>query len=99
MVSNLDGNLREITKRRLMALSHYKFRMKLKIMAIKFGCNIIETDEYLTSKTCSKSATRTCKSFTLFFDGNTTKDEELQRFKAFFKKNDVCFSRENSKST
>ena len=57
MVSNLDGNLREITKRRLMALSHYKFRMKLKTMAIKFGCNIIETDEYLTSKTCSKCKT------------------------------------------
>jgi len=57
MVSNLDGNLREITKRRLMALSHYRFRMKLKLMAIKFGCKIIETDEYLTSKTCSKCKT------------------------------------------
>ena len=57
MVSNLDGNIREITKRRLMALSHYRFRMKLKLMAIKFGCKIIETDEYLTSKTCSKCRT------------------------------------------
>ncbi len=57
MVSNLDGNLRDITKRRLMALSHYKFRMKLKSMAIKFGCKIIETDEYLTSKNCSKCKT------------------------------------------
>jgi transposase len=54
MISNLDGNLREITKRRLMALSHYRFRMKLKQMAKKFECKIFETDEYLTSKTCSR---------------------------------------------
>jgi len=54
MVSNLDGNLKEITKRRLMALSHYRFRMKLKQMAVKFDCKIFETNEYLTSKTCSK---------------------------------------------
>jgi transposase len=54
MISNLDGNLKEITKRRLMALSHYRFRMKLKQMSVKFGCKIFETDEYLTSKTCSK---------------------------------------------
>jgi transposase len=54
MVSNLDGNLKEITKRRLMALSHYRFRIKLKQMSVKFGCKIFETDEYLTSKTCSR---------------------------------------------
>lgn len=53
MISNLEGNLQKITKRRLIALSHYKFRMKLKMMAIKYGTEIIETDEYLTSKTCS----------------------------------------------
>jgi transposase len=53
MISNLTGNLHAITKRRLMALSHYKFRMKLKSMATKFNCNIIEHDEFMTSKTCS----------------------------------------------
>jgi len=47
MISNLEGNLQKITKRRLIALSHYKFRMKLKMMAIKYGIEIIETDEYL----------------------------------------------------
>jgi IS605 OrfB family transposase len=53
MVSNLTGNLHDIVKRRLMALSHYKFRMKLHNMATKFGNTIIETNEYLTSKCCS----------------------------------------------
>jgi putative transposase len=53
MVNNLTGNIADIVKRRLMALSHFRFRMKLKMMAIKFGTNIIETDEYLTSKCCS----------------------------------------------
>ena len=36
-----------------MALSHYRFRMKLHSMSQKFGSTIIETDEYLTSKCCS----------------------------------------------
>lgn len=53
MVSNLKGNLHDIVKRRLMALSHYRFRMKLKSMSVKYGSEIIETDEYLTSKCCS----------------------------------------------
>ena len=53
MVSNLTGNLHDIVKRRLMALSHYRFRMKLHSMAQKFGSTIIETNEYLTSKCCS----------------------------------------------
>ena len=52
MVSNLRGNLQEKTKRRLLALSHYKFRMKLKELAKKFKGKIIEVSEYLTSKTC-----------------------------------------------
>lgn len=52
MVSNLTGNLHDIVKRRLLALSHYKFRMKLHSMSNKFGSTIIETDEYLTSKCC-----------------------------------------------
>jgi len=53
MISNLTGNLRAITKRRLIALSHYRFREKLKARAFKFGCKITEVTEYLTSKTCS----------------------------------------------
>jgi putative transposase len=53
MISNLTGNLQAITKRRLVALSHYKFREKLKMNAFKYGCKITEVTEYLTSKTCS----------------------------------------------
>jgi len=53
MVSNLTGNLHDIVKRRLMALSHYRFRMKLHSMANKFNATIKETNEYLTSKCCS----------------------------------------------
>jgi putative transposase len=53
MVSNLTGNLHDKVKRRLMALSHYRFRMKLQSMSHKFGNTIIETNEYLTSKCCS----------------------------------------------
>ena len=53
MISNLTGNLRAIVKRRLMALSHYRFRIKLISMSKKFGCEIVLTDEYLTSKNCS----------------------------------------------
>jgi putative transposase len=53
MISNLTGNLHDIVKRRLMALSHYRFRMKLHSMSKKFGNTIIETNEYLTSKCCS----------------------------------------------
>lgn len=53
MISNLTGNLQAITKRRLVALSHYKFREKLKRNAFKYGCKITEVTEYLTSKTCS----------------------------------------------
>jgi putative transposase len=52
MISNIKGNLKSITKRRLIALSHYKFRMKLKQMAVKYGTKIIEVNEYLTSKNC-----------------------------------------------
>lgn len=57
MVSNLEGNLHEIVKRRLLKLSHYKFRMKLKQMSVKYDNNIIEHNEYLTSKNCSNCKT------------------------------------------
>ena len=52
MISNLFGNLNKITKRRLVALSHYKFRMKLIEMSEKFKCKVIEINEYMTSKKC-----------------------------------------------
>ena len=54
MVSKLKGNLRKIVKRRLMILAHYRFRMKLMGMSKKYKANIIETDEYLTTKKCCK---------------------------------------------
>lgn len=54
MISNISSNLYSVVKRRLVALSHYKFRMKLKNMAKKYGNKIVEVDEYLTSKTCSE---------------------------------------------
>ena len=53
MVSNLTGNIQKITKRRLMALSHYRFRMKLKQMSVKWNCKINEVSEYMTSRKCS----------------------------------------------
>ena len=53
MVSNLTGNLYAPTKRQLMFLSHYRFRMKLHQMKVKYGSEVREIDEYLTSKTCS----------------------------------------------
>jgi putative transposase len=52
MISNLTGNLREQVKRRLTALSHYKFRMKLHQMKVKYNNKINEIDEYNTSKKC-----------------------------------------------
>lgn len=52
MVSNLKGNIKEITKRRLLKLSHYRFREYLKLNSSKYGNKINEIDEYMTSKTC-----------------------------------------------
>jgi IS605 OrfB family transposase len=52
MVSNITGNLYKPTKRRLLTLSHYRFRMKLISMAKKYNANVVEVSEYLTSKTC-----------------------------------------------
>ena len=54
MISNLNSNLKEITKRRLVTLSHFKFRERLKLMAKGLACKINEIDEYMTSRTCSK---------------------------------------------
>ena len=52
MVSKLKGNIREKTKRRLLKLSHYKFREYLKLNSLKYGNTINEIDEYMTSKMC-----------------------------------------------
>lgn len=52
MVSNLTGNIKEKTKRRLLKLSHYKFRQYLILNAKKYKCKINEINEYMTSKTC-----------------------------------------------
>ena len=65
MVSNLTGNLKEITKRRLYDLKHYKFREYLKLNSEKFKVTINEINEYMTSKTCYK-----CKNIKHDLGGN-----------------------------
>jgi putative transposase len=52
MVSNDKSNLPNIVKRRLMTLSHFRFRMKLEAMSYKYGTTLYYTDEYMTSKMC-----------------------------------------------
>lgn len=52
MVSNTKNDLHKITKRRLMTLSHFRFRMKLEMLAEKYDTTLYYTDEYMTSKTC-----------------------------------------------
>ena len=54
VVSNLTGNPNKISKRRILALCHYKFSMKLQQMAVKWNNKIIIINEYLTSKTCCR---------------------------------------------
>ena len=52
MVSKLTGNLHNIVKRRLIALSHFRFRMKLHKIKKKYNNTINDIDEYMTSKKC-----------------------------------------------
>jgi putative transposase len=52
MISNLTGNIKEKTKRRLNTLSMYKFMETLNIMSKKYDCQINLINEYKTSKTC-----------------------------------------------
>jgi transposase len=52
MISKLKGNIRNITKRRLLRLSHYSFREYLKLNALKYGNIINEIDEYQTTQLC-----------------------------------------------
>ena len=51
---NKENELNKKTKRRLVTLSHYSFRMKLSQMAEKYGREYVEVSEYMTSKTCHK---------------------------------------------
>ena len=52
VISNKKGNLKEIVKRRINVLSFYKFNETIKTMAIKYGSNVKDINEYMTSKTC-----------------------------------------------
>jgi putative transposase len=52
MISKLKGNICNITKRRLLRLSHYSFREYLKLNALKYGNIINEIDEYQTTQQC-----------------------------------------------
>ena len=51
VISNKKGNLKEIVKRRINVLSFYKFNETIKTMAIKYGSNVKDINEYMTSKT------------------------------------------------
>lgn len=48
-----EGQLSKYNRRKLYALSHYGFRQILKFQGIKYGSEIQEVNEYLTTKTCS----------------------------------------------
>jgi len=52
IVNNEKSNINELTKRLLYSLSHYKFRMILKMQCEKYNCNYKEINEYETSKRC-----------------------------------------------
>ena len=54
IVNNEKSNIKEITKRELYALSHYKFRQILEHQCEKFNCEYKEINEYETSKRCHK---------------------------------------------
>lgn len=54
IVDNKKSNIKEITKRELYALSHYKFREILKHQCEKFNCKYKEVNEHETSKRCHK---------------------------------------------
>jgi transposase len=58
MISKLKGNIREKTKRRLVALKHYKFREYLLLNASKFDTKVNLVSEFMTSQTCHKCGSR-----------------------------------------
>ncbi len=53
IVLNETSNIRAKTKRVLMSLSHYKFRMRLQSQCEKYNVKYVEIDEYKTTKQCS----------------------------------------------
>lgn len=52
MISNLKGNIKEKTKRRLIGLKHYKFREYLLLNASRYDVKVNLVLEYLTSQKC-----------------------------------------------
>jgi putative transposase len=52
IISNDRNQIKEITKRRAVALKFYKFTEILKIIGKKYNCKISLIDEYNTSKEC-----------------------------------------------
>ena len=52
IVSNEKGNLSAKNKRRILALSHYRFRTKLQQMSVKWNNKVVLINAYNTSKTC-----------------------------------------------
>ena len=52
MISNLKGNIKEKTKRRLIGLKHYKFREYLLLNAPRYDVKVNLVSEYLTSQKC-----------------------------------------------
>ena len=58
VMSCIKGNtLSRQTKRKLLSLEHYRFRLFLKHKCMEFGTTFIEQDESYTSKTCSNCDT------------------------------------------
>ena len=53
ILSRNNKTISRQTKRMLQTLAPYKFRQRLMYMGNKYGCNVREVDEYLTTKTCS----------------------------------------------
>ncbi len=70
IVSKKNTYLPRIVKRRLLVLSHHKFRMKLDTMSKKFGTNLVLISECLTSRNCSGC-------------GNTKQKDELGGSKVY----------------
>ena len=54
IVLNETSNINEKTKRVLMSLAHYRFRMRLKCQCEKYNIKYVEVDEYKTTKQCSE---------------------------------------------
>jgi putative transposase len=52
-VKQLSAKLGKKVNRKMYAMSHFKFRMRLKNKANERGCNLIFVNESYTSKTCS----------------------------------------------